>query len=96
MTDQEALTIFYGALAAAGLVVVIAASLLLAIRVTAGAIDNLAQTALTTARKIVVNTEPIWDLHAVDGVARRILAGGAAIEGRARAIAEAAARERRR
>lgn len=88
MSDAEAVQVFTWSLVAAGAVVLVAASLLLVIWRTAVAIESLAGEALGTARRIVDNTAPIWELHAVRNTTEGILdscesiaARGAALSG---------------
>lgn len=89
MNDAQALQIWFWGLAAAGVVVLIAASLLIAIWRTAVAIEGLAGSALETARQIVDNTAPIWRLHEVKDTTARILDRCQSVERRGGALAAA-------
>lgn len=76
-------------MAVAGVVVAIAAVLLITIWLTARAIHAHALRALQAAEAIRVNTLPIWDLQATNEVAVQLLATVQAIEGKGGALARA-------
>lgn len=73
----------------AGVVVVIAASLLITIWLTARAIYKHAVRALTAAEAIRVNTLPIWEIQTSNEVAVQILATVQAIESKGGLLARA-------
>ena len=73
----------------AGLVVVIAAALLIAIWLTARSIYAHALRALKAAEAIRVNTLPIWELQSTNEVAVQLLATVQAIEHKGGALAKA-------
>ncbi len=84
-------------LGVAGVIVVAAAALLIAIIVLARQIGALAATGLAVVEQIEQNTKPIWQLNATNHVAVELLGGAQAIEGNAVAIAGAlAAADQRR
>ena len=84
-------------LGVAGVVVVLAAALLIAILVLARQISALAATGLAVVGEIEQNTKPIWQLNATNHVAGQLLGGATAIESNAVAIVDAlSAGERRR
>jgi hypothetical protein len=97
MNAQEIYGWWYLWLGVAGVIVVAAAALLIAIIVLARQIGALAATGLAVVEQIEQNTKPIWQLNATNHVAVELLGGAQAIEGNAVAIAGAlAAGERRR
>jgi hypothetical protein len=97
MNAQEIYGWWYLWLGVAGVIVVAAAVLLIAIIVLARQIGALAATGLAVVEQIEQNTKPIWQLNATNHVAVELLGGAQAIEGNAVAIAGAlAAGERRR
>lgn len=73
----------------AGVVVVIAAGLLITIWLTARAIYQHAVRALTAAEAIRVNTLPIWEIQTSNEVAVQILATVQAIESKGGLLARA-------
>ena len=84
-------------LGVAGVGVVAAAALLIAIVVLARQIAGLAATAITVVEQIEQNTKPIWQLNATNHVAGQLLGGAQAIEANAGAIVGAlSAGEQRR
>ena len=84
-------------LGVAGVIVVAAAALLIAIIMLARQIGALAATGLAVVEQIEQNTKPIWQLNATNHVAVELLGGAQAIEGNAVAIAGAlAAADQRR
>ena len=84
-------------LGVAGVVVIAAAALLIAIVVLARQIAGLAATAITVVEQIEENTKPIWQLNATNHVAGQLLGGAQAIEANAGAIVGAlSAGEQRR
>src|SRR6266702_4651299 len=89
MTDQDLLTYWYIGLVIAGVIVVIAAVLLLTILVTARSIDRGAKAALDMVRQIRANTQVIWALEDTNKVARQLLAGAESILGHAGEIVQA-------
>ena len=97
MNAQEIYGWWYLWLGVAGVIVVAAAALLIAIIVLARQIGALAATGLAVVEQIEQNTKPIWQLNATNHVAVELLGGAQAIEGNAVAIAGAlAAAEQRR
>ncbi len=86
MTAQEIYNWWFIWLGIAGLVVVIAAALLITILVLARQIGGLAATALSVVEQIEHNTKPIWQLNATNHVAGQLLGGANAIEANAGAI----------
>ena len=97
MTAQEIYGWWFFWLGVAGLIVVAAAALLIAILVLARQIAGLAATGLAVVEQIEHNTKPIWQLNATNHVAKELLGGALAIEGNAVAIVAAltAAEQRR-
>lgn len=97
MTAEEIYKWWLIWLGIAGLVVVIAAALLITILVLARQIGSLAATALTVVEQIEHNTKPIWQLNATNHVAVQLLEGAKAIEANAGMIVDAlSAGEQRR
>ncbi len=97
MNAQEIYGWWYLWLGVAGVIVVAAAALLIAIIVLARQIGALAATGLAVVEQIEQNTKPIWQLNATNHVAVELLGGAQAIEGNAVAIAGAlAAADQRR
>ena len=84
-------------LGVAGVVVVLAAALLITIVVLARQISALAATGLAVVEQIEQNTKPIWQLNATNHVAGQLLGGAMAIESNAVAIvgAVSAGKQRR-
>ena len=76
-------------MAVAGVVVLIAAALLITIWLTARAIYAHALRALTAAEAIRVNTLPIWELQSTNEVAVQLLITVQAIEAKGGALAKA-------
>ena len=91
MNAQEIYGWWYLWLGVAGVIVVAAAALLIAIIVLARQIGALAATGLAVVEQIEQNTKPIWQLNATNHVAVELLGGAQAIEGNAVAIAGALA-----
>jgi hypothetical protein len=97
MNAQEIYGWWYLWLGVAGVIVVAAAALLIAIIMLARQIGALAATGLAVVEQIEQNTKPIWQLNATNHVAVELLGGAQAIEGNAVAIAGAlAAADQRR
>ncbi|MEO5844332.1 MAG: hypothetical protein ABIQ33_05775 [Caldimonas sp.] len=97
MTAEQIYTGWYVWLGVAGIVVVLAAALLITIIVLARQIAALAATGLAVVEQIEQNTKPIWQLNATNHVAGQLLGGALAIEANAVAIAGAlSAGEQRR
>jgi sulfite exporter TauE/SafE len=97
MSAQEIYNAWTIWLGVAGVIVVVAAALLITIGVLARQIADLAATALEIVEHVEQNTKPIWQINATNHVARQLLDGAQAIEGNATAIAGAlhAAEQRR-
>jgi len=89
LSDAELWTAFRVGLAIAAVVVVIAASLLIAIWVVARAILAHAVRALQAAEKIRSNTLPIWELQSTNDTAERILEAVQSIEAKGGALVAA-------
>ena len=97
MTGEQIYGWWFIWLAVAGVVVVLAAALLITILVLARQIAALAATGLTVVGAIEQNTKPIWQLNATNHVAGQLLVGAEAIESNAVAIVDAlSAGEQRR
>lgn len=97
MTAQEIYGWWFLWLGVAGVIVVAAAALLIAILVLARQIASLAATGITVVEQIEQNTKPIWQLNATNHVAVQLLGGAQAIEANAGAIVGAlSAGEQRR
>lgn len=88
MTEKQFLTYWYRGIAIAGGVVVTVAALLLVIIATARNILKNAQRAIAVANDIVANTRPIWELEQTNAVAAQLLDGADAIERHAAEIAD--------
>ena len=73
-------------LGVAGIVVIVAAALLITIIVLARQIAALAAVGITVVEQIEQNTKPIWQLNATNHVAAQLLGGAQAIEANAGAI----------
>jgi hypothetical protein len=89
MTDSELYSIFYWSLAVAGVIVLIAAALLIAILIVARSIRDHAQEALVAAERIADDTAVIWKLDESNHVAEEILATVESIEAHGGRIADA-------
>lgn len=89
MTDGEFITAWLVVVALAGVVVLIAAGLLLAILVTARSILGHGAEALEAAEHIAADTQVIWALADTNQVAAQILATAEQIEANGAVIAEA-------
>ncbi len=89
MTEKQFLTYWYRGITIAGGVVVAVAALLLVIIATARSILNNAKRAIAIANHIVTNTRPIWELEQTNVVAAQLLAGAEAIERHAAEVADA-------
>ena len=97
MTAQEIYGWWFLWLGVAGIIVVAAAALLIAIAVLARQIAALAAVGITVVEQIEQNTKPIWQLNATNHVAVQLLGGAQAIEANAGAIVGAlSAGEQRR
>ncbi len=97
MTAEQIYGWWFLWLGVAGVVVVLAAALLITILVLARQIAALAATGLSVVGQIEQNTKPIWQLNATNRVAGQLLGGAVAIEANAVAIAGAlSAGEQRR
>ena len=86
MTAQEIYGWWFLWLGVAGVIVVAAAALLIAIVVLARQIASLAAIGITVVEQIEQNTKPIWQLNATNHVAVQLLGGAQAIEANAGAI----------
>jgi len=80
VTNSELYTAWYWSLAVAGVVVLIAAALLIAIVLVARSIQNHAQQAIEAAEHIAADTQVIWALAESNRVAAEILDATASIE----------------
>ena len=89
MPDAELYTIWYWSLAVAGVVVLLAAALLIAIVLVARRILGNARQALEAAEAIAEDTQVIWELEETNRTAEEILATAGSIEERGGRIAEA-------
>lgn len=89
MTAEQIYDWWFIWLGVAGVVVVLAAALLITILVLARQISALAATALAVVGEIEQNTKPIWKLNATNHVAGQLLGGAMAIESNAVAIVDA-------
>ena len=89
MTDDQVWATWRLWLIVAALVVVIAATLLITIWVTARGIYAHAVRALTAAQKIQAQTAPIWALETSNEVAQGLLDTVQSIEKKGAALAEA-------
>ena len=89
MTDGDLYSTWYLALAAVGVVVVIAAALLITVWLAARRILKLAGAALGLVQQIKENTDGVWALQATNATATGILEEAAAIRAHAGAVAEA-------
>lgn len=97
MTAEQIYGWWFLWLGVAGVVVMLAAALLITILVLARQIAALAATGLSVVGQIEQNTKPIWQLNATNRVAGQLLGGALAIEANAVAIAGAlSAGEQRR
>ena len=86
MTADQIYTWWFIWLGVAGVVVALAAALLITIVVLARQISALAATGLAVVEQIEQNTKPIWQLNATNHVAGQLLGGAMAIESNALAI----------
>ena len=89
MTDAQLLTTWYVYLAVAGVVVVIAAGLLVAVLLAAKSIERGAGAALGLVKQIRENTQVIWALQDTNEVAVQLLGGAESILDHAGQIAQA-------
>lgn len=87
MPDAELYTIWYWSLAVAGVVVLLAAALLIAILLVARRILGNARKALEAAEAIAEDTKVIWELDETNRTAEEILATAESIEERGEHIA---------
>jgi len=87
MPDAELYTIWYWSLAVAGVVVLLAAALLIAILLVARRILGNARKALEAAEAIAEETKVIWALDETNRTAEEILATAESIEERGGRIA---------
>ena len=89
MTNQEFLNLWFLYLGIAGVVVVIAAALLIAILLAAKAIERSAGVALDRVKQIRENTQVLWALQDTNQVAAQLQAGAESILNNAGQIAQA-------
>ncbi len=89
MADAELYTIWYWSLAVAGVVVLLAAALLMAIVLVARRILGNARQALEAAEAIAEDTKVIWELEETNRTAEEILEAAESIEQRGGRIVEA-------
>ena len=87
MPDAELYTIWYWSLAVAGVVVLLAAALLIGILLVARRILSNARQALEAAEAIAEETKVIWELESTNRTAEEILATAESIEERGGRIA---------
>ena len=87
--DSELYTIWYWSLAVAGIVVLLAAALLIAIILVARSILGHAQQALEAAEHIAEDTKVIWALAESNRVAGEILSTAESIEANGARIVQA-------
>ena len=80
MTDADLFRLWYLWLAIGGAIVLIAASLLVTIWLTARGIEREARRALTAVERIRTSTQPIWALGATNQVADDLLAAARDLE----------------
>jgi len=89
VTDQQFLNLWYIYLGVAGVVVLIAAALLIAILLAAKAIERSAGVALDKVKQIRDNTQVLWVLQDTNKVAAQLQAGAESILSNAGQIAQA-------
>lgn len=89
MTDPQLYTNWYLALAGAGVVVLIAAGLLIAVWMAARRILRLAGRALALVREIKANTESVWGLEKTNETATELREVSASIRDHAGGVARA-------
>jgi hypothetical protein len=87
VTDAELYTVWGWSLAVAGIVVLLAAALLIAILLVARRILSHARQALEAAEAIAEETKVIWELDETNTLAEEILATAESIEERGARIA---------
>ena len=80
MTDADLFRLWYLWLAIGGAIVVIAASLLVTIWLTARRIEQQARRALVAVERIRTSTQPIWALDSTNQVADDLLAASRDLE----------------
>lgn len=88
MRKREFVRNWYSGMGVATLIVAVVAALLLVIIKTARDILGNATHALSVAKEIVTNTQPIWELDTTNAVAAQLLTGARAIEKHATQIAD--------
>ena len=89
MTDADLFRLWYLWLAIGGAIVVIAASLLVTIWLTARGIEREARRALVAVERIRTFTQPIWALDSTNQVADDLLAAARDLEAHGAMIASA-------
>lgn len=89
MPDSQLYTIWYWSLAVAGVVVLLAAALLIAIILVARSILKHAQQAAEAAEQIAEDTKVIWQLAEVNRTAGEVLTAAESIERHGAQIVEA-------
>ncbi|MGQ0571877.1 MAG: hypothetical protein ACT4P5_20425 [Armatimonadota bacterium] len=89
MTDAELLGRWYLILGIAGVLVVVVAALLITILVTARRIEQAAARSHRAVRKIVENTQVIWELDTTNAVAWQLREGARSIRRHAEEIGQA-------
>jgi predicted polyphosphate/ATP-dependent NAD kinase len=89
MTDADLYRLWYLWLAIGGAVVLVAASLLVTICLTARGIEREARRALAAVEQIGAATRPIWQLDATNQTAEDLLAAARDLEAHGTAIAAA-------
>ncbi len=87
MPDAELYAVWYWSLAVAGVVVLLAAALLISILLVARRILSNARQALAAAEAIAEDTKVIWELSETNTLAEEILATAESIEKRGGGIA---------
>jgi hypothetical protein len=89
MTDQQFLNLWYLYLAIGGVVVLIAAALLIAVFLAARSIEGNAGVALAKVKRVRENTQVLWALQDTNKVAAQLHAGAESILSHAGQIAQA-------
>ncbi len=89
MTDQQLLNAWIIGLIVTGVVVVIAAVLLLGVWAAARRIQRTAQVALDKVKQVQTNTQIVWALQDTNKLVAQLYSGAKSILGHAGAIAQA-------
>ena len=80
MTDADLFRLWYLWLAIGGAIVVVAATLLVTIWLTARGIEREARRALAAVERIRASTQPVWKLDETNAVAEDLLAAARDLE----------------